>query len=94
MKPDAFLVNTARGELVVEEDLLTALNSGHLSGAALDVFRQQPPEPGNPLVTHPKVIVTPHMGAHADDATNQMGWMALKECLAVLEGKRPLHPIN
>lgn len=94
MKQGAFLVNTARGELVVEEDLLAVLDADHLSGAALDVFHQQPPDPGNPLISHPKVIVTPHMGAHADDATNQMGWMALRECLAVLEGKLPLYPIN
>ncbi len=93
MKPGAYLVNTARGELIVEESLLAALESGHLAGAALDAFRKQPPDPDHPLLNHPAVIATPHMGAHADDATNQMGWMALEECLNVLMGKPPAYPV-
>ena len=93
MKVGAYLVNTSRGELIVESDLLEAMNNGHLTGAALDVFRRQPPDPGSPILTHPKVLVTPHMGAHSDDATNQMGWMALRECLNVLQGNDPQYPV-
>jgi phosphoglycerate dehydrogenase-like enzyme len=93
MKTGAYLVNTARGELIVEENLLAALESGHLAGAALDAFRKQPPDPDHPLLNHPAVIATPHMGAHADDATNQMGWMALEECLNVLLGKPPAYSV-
>jgi D-3-phosphoglycerate dehydrogenase len=93
MKPGSYLVNTARGELVEESALVGALRSGKLRGAALDVFQQEPPEVDNPLLHLEQVIVTPHMGAHSDSATNAMGWMALGECLAVLQGKEPKHRV-
>jgi len=93
MKPGAFLINTARGELVDEEALLQALQSRHLRGAALDVFSKQPPDPDNPLLALPQVIATPHTGAHSDSATNSMGWGALINLLAVLEGNEPLNRV-
>jgi D-3-phosphoglycerate dehydrogenase len=93
MKPFAFLINTSRGELVDELALYAALQSGHLSGAALDVFTQQPPDADNPLLALPQVIATPHMGAHTDGATNAMGWRALNDCLAVLRGEKPKHRV-
>ena len=89
MKPGAFLINTARGELVDEEALLRAIQEGRLSGAALDVFARQPPDPHNPLLALPQVIATPLTGAHSDSATNAMGWGALNNCLAVLQGQEP-----
>ncbi len=89
MKPGAFLVNTARGELVDEAALLAALDSGQLRGAALDVFSNQPPATDNPLLNHPRLLATPHMGAHTDGATRAMGWMATHDCLAVLRGDEP-----
>jgi D-3-phosphoglycerate dehydrogenase len=93
MKPDSYLINTARGELVDEEALTTALQSGKLRGAALDVFSKQPPEAHNPLLGLPQVLATPHMGAHTDGATNAMGWGALNDCLAVLRGEEPQHRV-
>jgi len=56
----AYVINAARGGHVVEEDLLAALDSGHLSGATLDVFRTEPLPPGHRFWSHPKVIMTPH----------------------------------
>ena len=93
MKPGSYLINTARGELVDEEALTTALQSGKLSGAALDVFSKQPPEAHNPLLRLPQVLATPHMGAHTDGATNAMGWGALNDCMAVLRGEEPQHRV-
>jgi len=93
MKPGAFLVNTARGELIDEDALLQALRSGHLRGAALDVFAQEPPDPGHPLLALPQVIATPHLGSQTDGATNTMGWMAFNDCLAVLRGEAPQHKV-
>lgn len=93
MKPGAYLVNTARGELVDEAALLDALKSGHVRGAALDAFAKEPPDPGNPLLALPQVIATPHLGAQTDGATNAMGWLALQDCLAVLRGEAPLHRV-
>lgn len=94
MKPGAFLVNTARGELVGEDALLGALESGRLQGAALDCYSKEPPGPDHPLLKLPQVILTPHMGAHTDEAASSMGWMSLRECLVVLRGERPQHIVN
>jgi len=93
MKQGAYLINTARGELVDEAALLKALRSGRLRGAALDAFAEEPPDPGNPLFALPQVIATPHLGAQTDGATNAMGRMALQDCLAVLRGQQPLHRV-
>lgn len=59
----AYVVNVARGEHLVEEDLLAALDSGHLSGACLDVFRQEPLPEAHPFWSHPLVTVTPHIAS-------------------------------
>lgn len=94
MKKGACLVNTSRGELIDEPALLQALATGHLRGAALDAFNQEPPAADNPLLSLPQLIATPHMGAHTDGATDAMGRMALNDCLAVLRGKPPAHPVD
>lgn len=89
MKPGAILVNTARGEIINEADLLTALQNGHLRGAGLDAFASEPPGADNPLLQLPQVIATPHTGAHTDGATNGMGWGALRNLLPALRGEEP-----
>ncbi len=94
MKPGAFLVNTARGELVNEADLLAALLIGRLRGAALDVYSKEPPGADHPLMQLPQVIATAHMGSHSDGATNAMGRMALDDCLAVLRGEAPRYLVR
>jgi phosphoglycerate dehydrogenase-like enzyme len=87
MKTGAILVNTARGEIINEGDLLAALQKGRLHGAALDAFVDEPPGADNPLLQLPQVIATPHTGAHTDGATNAMGRGALRNLLAVLRGE-------
>lgn len=94
VKPGAFLINTARGELIDEAALCEALQSGRLRGAALDAFVLEPPEKDNPLLSLPQLIATPHSGAHTDGAINAMGWGALQDCLAVLRGEKPAYPVN
>ncbi|MCB1214781.1 MAG: phosphoglycerate dehydrogenase [Deltaproteobacteria bacterium] len=68
MKDGVFIINCARGGIVDEEALLQALNSGKVAGAGLDVFVKEPPEANSPLVQHPKVVCTPHLGASTDEA--------------------------
>jgi len=89
MKKGSFLINTSRGEAVNEDALLKALQSGHLRGAGLDAFTVEPPDPKNPLLALPQVIATPHLGAQTDGATSNMGWLAMRDCLAVLRNEKP-----
>lgn len=93
MKMGSWIVNTARGDLIIESALINALNSGKLRGAAVDVYRQEPPGKENPLLQMEQVIATPHMGAHSDSAANAMGRIALEECLLVLQGQEPTYRI-
>ncbi len=93
MKKGSFLINTSRGEAVDEAALLRALQSGHLKGAGLDAFTVEPPDPQNPLLALPQVIATPHLGAQTDGATSNMGWFAMRDCLAVLRGETPAYKV-
>ena len=63
LPPSSYVINVARGGLLVEEDLLELLDSGHLAGAALDVFRQEPLPQDHPFWSHPRVRITPHVSA-------------------------------
>jgi len=93
MKKGAYLINTSRGEMIEEAALLRALESGHLRGAGLDAFAVEPPDPTNLLLHLPQVIATPHLGAQTDGATSNMGWFAMRDCLAVLRGEEPKYRV-
>jgi D-3-phosphoglycerate dehydrogenase len=94
MKPTAFLINTSRGELINENDLLEAVDAGRLRGAALDVFAKEPPGANHPLLMNPRILVTPHCASHTDGATQNMGRMAVQDCLAVMRGEAPRYLVN
>jgi D-3-phosphoglycerate dehydrogenase len=86
MKPGARLVCTARGGLIDETALLEALESGHLAGAALDVFETEPP--GNTaLIQQPRLIATPHLGAQTAEAQDRVSTEIAREVLNVLHGE-------
>lgn len=89
MKKGSFLINTSRGEVIDEAALLRALQSGHLRGVGMDAFTVEPPDPSDPLLALPQVIATPHLGAMTDGATSNMGWLAMRDCLAVLRNEKP-----
>ena len=93
IKNGARIINVARGELVEEAALLAGLESGRLSGVALDVFAQEPPQPG-PLLEHPKAIVTPHLGASTREAQREVAIEAAEQVLAVLKGEPARNTVN
>ncbi len=89
MPRGSWLINTSRGGLVDEAALLTALDTGHLAGAALDVFATEPPVPQDRLRTHPAVIATPHAAGVTPGSLIAMGTMAGECVAAVLRGQPP-----
>jgi D-3-phosphoglycerate dehydrogenase len=86
------VINVARGELVDEGALIRALDSGKIAGAALDVFETEPPPPESPLLSHPKVVLTPHLGASA--AEERVGVDVAEQVIAVLNGEPALYAVN
>ncbi|MCS6911055.1 MAG: hypothetical protein NZM11_10910, partial [Anaerolineales bacterium] len=88
MKRGARLLCLARGGVVDEDALRAALDSGHLAGAALDVFAVEPAPPGS-LAEHPKVIATPHIGAQTVEGQARAALAIAEEVLAVLQGREP-----
>lgn len=93
MRPTAFLVNTARGQLVDENALAEALKSGALGGAALDVVRQEPIRADNPLLHAPNCLITPHVAWASAEARTRLLAMAAENLRAFLAG-RPQNVVN
>lgn len=93
MKDGVRILNVARGPLVVDDDLAAALESGKVAGAALDVFRTEPITE-HPLFGHPRVIVTPHLGASTSEATDRAGFQAAEQVVAALTGGSVTTAVN
>jgi glyoxylate reductase len=93
MKKTAYLVNAARGPVVDEAALVSALEEGRIAGAGLDVFEEEPRvHPG--LVGLPNVVLAPHIASGSLETRLKMATLAVENCLAVLEGKTPPTPVN
>jgi D-3-phosphoglycerate dehydrogenase / 2-oxoglutarate reductase len=86
MKDNVRLISTARGGIIDEAALLDALKSGKVAGAALDVFEKEPPGLTE-LVSHPRVITTPHIGAQTKEAQSRAAEDIANEVLSALRGK-------
>jgi D-3-phosphoglycerate dehydrogenase len=93
MKPTAYLINTARGGLLDETALHKALQEKWIAGAALDVFVEEPPL-GSPLLGLENIVVTPHVGAHTQEAIERMGIMAAQNVIQTLQGGQPLNRVR
>jgi glycerate dehydrogenase len=93
VKPDAFLINTARGGLIVEKDLAEALNAGKLAGAALDVVSREPIRPDNPLLSAKNCLVTPHIAWATDEARGRLMETTVANVAAFLAGS-PINVVN
>lgn len=92
-KHGVYLINCARGGIVVESALLEALESGQVAGAALDVFEQEPPV-DSPLLEHPRVVLTPHIAGSTHEAQRQVALEVAEQVLAVLAGQPARYAVN
>lgn len=89
MKKTAFLINTARGQVVIEEDLINALKNSNIAGAALDVFEKEPLPRTSPLLKMKNVVLLPHIGSATFHTRSMMAEVAVQSLLDVLNGKEP-----
>ena len=94
VKPGAVLVNAARGELICEDLLAQALESGRLSAVALDVFPTEPPDPAHPLYADPRVICTPHAVGLTRRWNEEVFGALATGVTSVLRGERPANLLN
>jgi D-3-phosphoglycerate dehydrogenase len=93
MKPTAFIINVARGPVWDEKALYRVLKERKIAGAGSDVFEIEPAAKDHPLFQLENFIGTPHMAAHTDEALRRMSRVAV-DIIRVLEGKKPVHPVN
>jgi glyoxylate reductase len=92
MKPTAFLINTARGPVVDEAALVSALERKKLAGAALDVYEQEPFI--HPGLRRPNVVLAPHLGSASLETRTKMACMAAENVVALFGGRRPPNALN
>jgi len=93
MKESAFLLNTSRGPIIVDEDLADALNNDGIAGAGIDVLSAEPPPKGNPLFTAKNCIITPHIAWATKEARARLMQTTISNLTAFLEGK-PVNVVN
>ncbi len=94
MKPTAYLINCARGGVVEESALYSALKEGKLAGAGIDVFETEPPPKANKFAALDNVLLTPHLGANTKEAQINAGTVCADQMLLVLNGKEPEFCVN
>jgi phosphoglycerate dehydrogenase-like enzyme len=94
MKKEAFLINTSRGPVVREQDLISALMEGKIAGAGLDVFEVEPIEADNPLLKMENVVFTPHSASATHESLEEVGLCVAENVAAILDGKAPPNPVN
>ncbi len=94
MKPDAYLINCARGAIVDERALLTALTGGRIAGAALDVFETEPIPPDHPFLSLDNVIVTPHACGRTSESIRDTSLSVCRAVVSVFQGAAPAYIVN
>ncbi len=94
MKPEAILVNTARGKIVNQTDLVEALRNGVIGYAALDVLDSEPPAPDDPLLSLDNIILSDHCAYYSEQSIAELKAKAAYNILEVLKGRSPVYPVN
>lgn len=94
MKPTGFVLNTARGGLIVTDDLVQAVDEGRIAGAALDVFDPEPLPASHRLWTLPNIIATPHTAFYSEESVQDLETLAARNVADVLSGRRPASVVN
>lgn len=94
VKPSAILVNVIHADLVDEQALLTALETGALQGAALDTFAKEPPPAAHPLIRHPRVLALPHLNQNTEESQHRTGSQVVADVLDALSGKDYRNVVN
>ena len=94
MKKSAFLINTARGKIIKEKDLVSALKKKTIAGAGLDVFESEPIGKNHPLTKIPNVVLAPHIGSSTKETREQMAKITVKNLNLGLSGKKPIYSVG
>ena len=94
MKKTAFLINTSRGKIINEKDLVIALERKIISGAGLDVFQKEPINANNSIVKQDNVIVMPHSGSATVETRRKMAEIAVKNLVSGLAGKKMVYQVK
>ena len=94
MKPTAYLINTARGELIDDTALLAAVKAGSIAGAALDVLSVEPPPADLPMLHEERILITPHGAWYSEESKLDVRRKATEDVVRVLTGQKPLSPVN
>ncbi|PSN75552.1 phosphoglycerate dehydrogenase [Corynespora cassiicola Philippines] len=97
MKPTARILNVARGGMIDEDALVEALDAGTIAGAGIDVFTSEPPQPDSSatsLISHPKVVATPHLGASTREAQENVSIDVCEQVVSILSGELPRSAVN
>ncbi len=94
MKKTAFLINTARGRIIKEKDLVDALRKKIIAGAALDVYQNEPIGKDHPLAKMENVVLTPHIGSSTDETRRKMAEITVQNLILSLQGKNPIYSVK
>jgi phosphoglycerate dehydrogenase-like enzyme len=94
MKPSAYLINTSRGRILNEGDLITAVKKKHIAGAVLDVITEEPPNRSGEIFHVPGILVTPHISYISEESYEELKRRTIDNALAMLRGQRPADLVN
>ena len=93
MKKTSFLINTSRGKIVDEKQLVTALKKKEIQGAGMDVYEKEPIKKSNPLLKLENVVLAPHVGSSTKETREKMSAITARNLLLALEGKKLLYSV-